>query len=322
MAKLKLKGKDLLAIGYEQGRSVGVAIGIAMKHFKKQPKAEVLKLLKVIKDAPESYLEDEIWGSLAKLLIKREEENPVQQLRSEIIDFPIYGEAAIEEGAKEQMRTAMRLPVTVAGALMPDAHYGYGLPIGGVLATENEIIPYAVGVDIGCRMALSVFDLPSERLITHNEQFQQILTDNSRFGFDTFDDPRDDEVLHRSLFGELPLLRKLKSKARQQIGSSGSGNHFVEFGILELSADDNTLGLATGKYIALLTHSGSRGLGANIAKHYTKIAMENCRLPQEAKHLAWLSLGSEEGQEYWQAMSLAGDESCRRLCFCLSSPHP
>ncbi len=314
MAKLKLKGKDLLAIGYEQGRAVGVAISIAMKHFKKQSKSDVLALLKAVKETPETYLEDEIWGSLAKLLVKREEENPIQTLRSEALDFPIYGEEKIEAGAKEQMRTAMRLPVSVAGALMPDAHYGYGLPIGGVLATENEIIPYAVGVDIGCRMALSIFDLPSERLTTQNAQFQAILNENSRFGFDTFDDPRDDEVLHRSLFQEIPLLKKLKDKARKQIGSSGSGNHFVEFGVLELTEKDNALGVKPGRYVALLTHSGSRGLGANIAKHYTKLAMETCRLPQEAKHLAWLSLDQEAGQEYWLAMNLAGDyaSACHR----------
>ena len=63
--------------------------------------------------------------------------------------------------AKQQMNLAMRLPVTVGGALMPDAHAGYGLPIGGVLATDNAVIPYAVGVDIGCRMSLTVFDAGS-----------------------------------------------------------------------------------------------------------------------------------------------------------------
>ena len=62
------------------------------------------------------------------------------------------------------MNNAAKLPVSVAGALMPDAHHGYGLPIGGVLATENAIIPYGVGVDIGCRMCLSVFDIDPKEL--------------------------------------------------------------------------------------------------------------------------------------------------------------
>ena len=68
-----------------------------------------------------------------------------------------------DPGALDQMRNAVRLPVAVRGALMPDAHHGYGLPIGGVLATENAVIPYAVGVDIACRMKLSVLDIARPR---------------------------------------------------------------------------------------------------------------------------------------------------------------
>ena len=77
--------------------------------------------------------------------------------------YRIWGEG-LEPGALDQMKAAARLPVAVQGALMPDAHQGYGLPIGGVLATENAVIPYAVGVDIACRMKLSVFDIPADQL--------------------------------------------------------------------------------------------------------------------------------------------------------------
>ena len=75
----------------------------------------------------------------------------------------IWGEN-LEPDALKQLRNACKLPVAVAGALMPDAHVGYGLPIGGVLATRNAVIPYAVGVDIACRMKLSVLDLPLDAL--------------------------------------------------------------------------------------------------------------------------------------------------------------
>ena len=71
--------------------------------------------------------------------------------------FRIYGDEEISEPAKHQMYSAMKLPIALDGAIMPDAHYGYGLPIGGVLATNNAVIPYGVGVDIGCRMCLSIF---------------------------------------------------------------------------------------------------------------------------------------------------------------------
>lgn len=73
------------------------------------------------------------------------------------MNYKIWGEEYIDAGAKAQMAAAAALPVAIAGALMPDAHIGYGLPIGGVLATENVVIPYAVGVDIACRMMLTVY---------------------------------------------------------------------------------------------------------------------------------------------------------------------
>src|ERR1051325_9911604 len=92
--------------------------------------------------------------------MKQKEKNIKQhELLKNRIPYRTYGGAGIEEGARHQMEVAMKLPVTVAGALMPDAHQGYGLPIGGVLATRNVVIPYAVGVDIGCRMALTAYPL-------------------------------------------------------------------------------------------------------------------------------------------------------------------
>ena len=69
----------------------------------------------------------------------------------------------------------------------------------------------------------------------------------------------------------------------------------------------NVLGVPEGNYVALLSHSGSRGLGAAIAKHYSLLARDLCRLPREAQHFAWLGLDTEEGQEYWLSMNLAGD---------------
>jgi tRNA-splicing ligase RtcB len=221
--------------------------------------------------------------------------------------YQIFGAEAIEAGAIRQMETAMKLPVTVAGALMPDAHQGYGLPIGGVLATNNAVIPYAVGVDIGCRMCLSLYDLPVSMLDEKKEELKKLLLNNTKFGVATFKKPKDHEVLEHNAFKEISLIKELKDRAWRQLGSSGGGNHFVEFGIVEIVDAVNEYNVVPGKYLALLSHSGSRGLGATIAGHYTKIAMKQCELPQEAKHLAWLDLATEAGQEYWMAMNLAGD---------------
>src|SRR5690606_821280 len=199
------------------------------------------------------------------------------------IPYEIYGADAIEAGALHQMATAMKLPVTVAGALMPDAHQGYGLPIGGVLATNNAVIPYGVGVDIGCRMCMTIYDVPVERLSEKSDEFKKLLLENTRFGLATFKKPKDHEIFERREFSELSIVREMKDRAWQQIGSSGGGNHFVEFGTIEIESPINEYSLPAGKYTAVLSHSGSRGLGANIARHYTKLAMELCKLPQEAK---------------------------------------
>ena len=131
----------------------------------------------------------------------------------------------------------MRLPIALAGALMPDAHAGYGLPIGGVLAVDNAVIPYAVGVDIGCRMSMTVFDAKAESLKRYAHQIKEALKDYTHFGMEgglLF--AQEHEVLDREEFWSTPLLRMFHGKALRQLGTSGGGNHFVEFGELELAA--------------------------------------------------------------------------------------
>src|SRR5690349_24858070 len=103
------------------------------------------------------------------------------QARESDAPYRIWGEN-LESEALTQMRNACRLPVAVSGALMPDAHVGYGLPIGGVLATEDAVIPYAVGVDIACRMRLSVFPVSPILLKQKEGQFKKALLEQTRFG--------------------------------------------------------------------------------------------------------------------------------------------
>jgi tRNA-splicing ligase RtcB len=232
----------------------------------------------------------------------------IHALKEEIADFPVYGLEHIEVGALAQMKTAIQLPVAVAGALMPDAHQGYGLPIGGVLATTaNTIIPFAVGVDIACRMCLSIFDLPAETVDNETAMLQSLLLNNTHFGMGSTSKTHYDSSLFDSkTWSETKVIRGLKDKAYAQLGTSGTGNHFVEWG--ELTVAEGILkGLPAGRYLALLSHSGSRGFGGNIANYYSKIAMTKTKLPSEAKHLAWLDLDKDEGREYWIAMNLAGD---------------
>jgi tRNA-splicing ligase RtcB len=188
---------------------------------------------------------------------------------------------------------------------MPDAHLGYGLPIGGVLATENAVIPYAVGVDIACRMKLSVWDRPPEDLESRPDRLARAIENQTRFGIGAcFEKRRRHRVMDED-WRITAVTRRSKDKAWSQLGTSGSGNHFVELGVLELGEPD--LGIAAGRYLALLSHSGSRGVGNLVARHYSEIAMAlRADLPKQHRHLSWLGLDTEEGREYWMAMELMG----------------
>ncbi len=218
--------------------------------------------------------------------------------------YRIWGEH-LEPDAVKQLQNACKLPVAAAGALMPDAHVGYGLPIGGVLATRDAVIPYAVGVDIACRMKMTVLDLPLRTLDDDQPRLARAIERETRFGVGgSFKARRQHDVMDAD-WRVTRVTADLKDRAWSQLGTSGSGNHFVEFG--QLTVMNDAVGLPAGEYLALLSHSGSRGTGAQIAGHYSKLAMKmRPELPRELTHLAWLDLSSEPGQEYWSAMELMG----------------
>ncbi len=311
MAKDKLRSKDLTDLGFKDNKSVSMALDAVNRYHKHESLENQLLMLKKLIDNPQDFEEDMAFGKIAFVLQGKDrnaEYISEIELNTDGISYPVYGRENIEEGAFRQMEIASHLPVAVAGALMPDAHQGYGLPIGGVLATRNAVIPYGVGVDIGCRMCLSIFSIEPLQLEKNRSTFKRELQYETLFGAGSeLRNPLDDAIFDRPDFQEIRIARAMKEKAQKQIGTSGSGNHFVEFGLVEILDPTNEMGLAVGKYVGLLSHSGSRGLGASIAEHYTKIAMHLCRLPKDAKHLAWLSLDSVEGDEYWRAMNLAGD---------------
>ncbi len=314
MKKLKLRSKELINIGF-QDEDIPVIINIVKKHFKRRDKSDILFLLEDLYKTPKKYKNDPRLNKIAAKLEGPKKTNKFQtaqktveyKLDNGVKDYVIFGREYIEQEALQQMETAMRLPITVKGALMPDAHSGYGLPIGGVLATEKAIIPYGVGMDIGCRMCLSVYNISPAYLDNNRKKLKQILYDNTRFGQkDYFKEKKEHEVIDRNEFKEIKFLKDLKDKAYEQLGTSGSGNHFVEFGITEFP-DKNDFQIPAGSYLAVLSHSGSRNFGASIAQHYTRLAKLACNLPRGATNLAWLELSVEEGIEYWQAMNLAGD---------------
>lgn len=309
MSKLKLTGKDLRAIGFPEGPVISMTLHAMGKNYRHHTKQEALEILQKLLESPGDYKNDEILGAIvAKLTPEPVADGAAISLNQSGIQFNVFGQQHIEEGAMHQMYTAAKLPVAVAGALMPDAHHGYGLPIGGVLATQNAVIPYGVGVDIGCRMCLSIFDIDPQELVQKEQYFMRELNEATLFGSGAqFDRSADHAVMDHETFYRLPVLKNLHGRAWKQLGTSGSGNHFVEFGKVAIDEKDEVLGVDAGVYLGLLSHSGSRALGANIANYYTKIAISKRRLPQDAKNLAWLNMDEEEGTEYWLAMNLAGE---------------
>ncbi|WP_312189700.1 RtcB family protein, partial [Sphingobacterium sp.] len=277
----KLSGKDLVKIGFPQNNTINIALGLITRYRKKEKKETILLELTELLQHPDRFVGHPIWGKVSEGLTTPIEIR-MKELNEYRAPFTIFGENEIDEQAKRQLYDALKLPISRKGALMPDAHMGYGLPIGAVLATDNAVIPYGVGVDIGCRMSLSIFDLPASYFKGREFQLKNILKENTQFGlYDTHRVKQDHAIFSRTEFREIPLLKSLLDKAYRQLGTSGSGNHFVELGLVELQAVRAEWGIPPGQYLGVLSHSGSRGLGANIAKHYTKLATQQCPLPRE-----------------------------------------
>jgi tRNA-splicing ligase RtcB len=255
---------------------------------------------------PSLHKADSYFGELASAVAAYQSE-PAPA--AEPITYRTWG-TNIDQAAHEQMKQACAMPMATGAALMPDAHVGYGLPIGGVLALKDAVCPYAVGVDIACRMKLSVLDIALWTLTDQHKfsLYRDALEKGSRFGVGAeYQRPMQHEVMDAD-WTVSRITRENKDKAWRQLGTSGSGNHFVEFGLLTVSKDAPDLGLKAGEYVALLSHSGSRGTGASVCSTYSAIA--RTRLPKRFEHLgrlAWLDMNTQEGQEYWAAMNLMGD---------------
>lgn len=306
-----ITGKILKLHNWPDGKIIGIA-----KQTGEQLAAQgldretILARLDAVRQNPGPFLADEHMAELAREWIRiHQPELPAENsLRDSPIEYPIWGRENIDAGSIKQMNNAMRLPVSVAGALMPDAHVGYGLPIGGVLATENSVIPYAVGVDIACRMRLSLYEVSPHLLGQKKGMLEKALQEQTAFGMGAQwkgSQRAEHKVLDDPAWNATGLLSSLKDNAVRQLGTSGTGNHFVEWGSFRL--DEPLYGLQPGEYLALLSHSGSRSVGFKIADRYSKLAMEkHPDLDKSVRHLAWLMLGSEEGQEYWLSMELAG----------------
>lgn len=189
-------------------------------------------------------------------------------------------------------------------ALMADVHVGFGMPIGGVLASIGVVIPNAVGVDIGCGIIAAKTDIKNMDI----KQIENVVDKAHKtipLGFKNHKKPREWEGFDNPPNSKI-VKEELKA-ARYQLGTLGGGNHFLT---MEQGSDGN---------VWLMVHSGSRNFGYKIANYYNKIAKEineKVNLSPQKYDLAGLYINSEEGQEYFNAMNYAldfADENRRQL---------
>jgi tRNA-splicing ligase RtcB len=203
------------------------------------------------------------------------------------------------DGCIEQAKNLARLPFAFKQiCLMPDAHQGYGMPIGGVLATKDVVIPNAVGVDVGCGMIAvktSLLDISIDSLKSILGEIRKRIP----LGCNKHKEPQYEGLMpiHKQFVDS--IVSKEYTNARKSLGTLGSGNHFIEI----QKGDDN--------HIWIMVHSGSRNLGKQVADFYNKKAIEInekyfSQVPKEWE-LAFLPLDSEEGQTYLQEMQYCVD---------------
>ena len=291
--------KQLMTLGVPTD-CIREAIGCVQNAAAIRPRLEdPKKLIPKIVAAPEVYVSNEHYGTLAEAIIEfRATDIPLDP-----IPYKTWGDQ-IDDNTFRQIENACRLPISRGAALMPDAHLGYGLPIGGVLATEDAIVPYAVGVDIACRMKLTFTDLPVETVIKNDaaqcRELDRALEKGTVFGTGRGHKRKPaHDVMDRD-WTVSAVTRENKDKAWKQLGSSGSGNHFVEWGIVTLN--EAYEGVEPGQYVALLSHSGSRGAGAAVCRRYTDIAIRQApskiRDDSQLKHLSWLEMDTIEAVSY------------------------
>ncbi|HPA45768.1 MAG TPA: RtcB family protein [bacterium] len=217
----------------------------------------------------------------------------------------------LEAGALEQAENCARLPFVFHHiAVMPDAHQGYAMPIGGVMACRDYVVPYAVGVDIGCgmlavRTSLKAHEVQGDLENLINEGFRQIP-----IGFEWHKKPQSAELFSvwdegknkklRSVRDGLPVVTEHLDEVRKQMGTLGGGNHFIE-----IQVDQEG-------HVWLMLHSGSRNIGHKVASHYHKRAQEYVKSKniRVGKDYSYLPVSHEDGQRYLDEMDF-----CVRFAF-------
>ncbi len=210
--------------------------------------------------------------------------------------------SSLDPNARLQAERLARLPfVSSHVSLMADAHVGYGGPIGAVIPTTGAIIPYAVGVDIGCGMAAVKLHLTASQLPDDLTPLLSLIEEAVPAGIGQGHDDRNDTPWGITA-AHTGLTDKQQHTAVRQMGSLGSGNHFVE---VCLDPDEN---------VWVVLHSGSRGIGNQLAQQHIAVAkglMQEYFITLEDPNLAYLVQGTTEFEDYWADLQWAQDYAAK-----------
>lgn len=231
------------------------------------------------------------------------------------------GKIQFDSATLDQFKQALSMRPVIGGAEMPDGHYGYGVPIGAVVATKGAIFPSYVGVDISCRMTATVLDMTVNDFMRDRKHIMGAMIASSKFGPQGYGrgELKEHAVMDNPLWNQLPYLRGLKEKAHSQLGTSGGGNHFFDAMIMELVRPVSWLpqGKVGDEFVVIVTHSGSRNVGKATEEYYDALAVAetNAKYSKVPKGYAWLDINGEAGQEYVAAMTLMGKyaQACHHI---------
>lgn len=292
--------EDLIAVGYHPGPHFKEILARAKEHEARgiTDKKYILKLLRREFDLP------------PKLAMREKPASLAEAIRPETKD-----EKANVRAVRERMGELLKVPVIRRGAILPDAcPAGSGravIPVGGAIEVENAVIPSAHSADICCSMFASFYEARS----TVAKELDA-LTSSTRFGTGHrhLDDLVDDPVLDHDVWSN-PFLKGLRDRAHAHLADQGDGNHFAYIGAVDVDAEmlaklrvaghvELASSLKPGSYRVLVTHHGSRGLGATVYKRGQHAALkhterEASRIPDAA---AWLDMKSGVGRDYWEAL--------------------
>ncbi len=236
----------------------------------------------------------------------------------------------VEENAFKQAVNLANLPFAFNHvAIMPDTHSGFGMPIGGILATEGVVIPNAVGVDIGCGMHAFRTNIPKSELEPYLNRILKDILREIPTGFLWYKHKQQHPIFNKA--PDLYIVQKHLPRAMQQLGTLGGGNHFIEIqyevpvenphlkkqllpkDLTDASEDEDNLNKSENQNLVwIMLHSGSRNLGRQIADYYYKIARSQLSKKSStflskypSVELAYFELGTKFGDEYWMAMQYA-----------------